>query len=230
LYIQLSQQINMTENENSEIPDFSPDEFDNDTEVKKWREAEKEFQKYIDDCIKVVSDSFNSTKSSHKNLKGFELHKLIETPFIIESHKGNFGKKTVFFSVIAYRTSVKTGRTTLSGSDNYFVGVITLDNSYPHTIIQEETAALKLHNLFVRGDVDFKHARWFSFKFHVITKDEDRLRKLFEFVDLDRLTKFSNGEIELRDNQCYFRANRKPVSLQEANVFTDLAKTICEIF
>jgi len=59
----------MTENENSEIPEFSTDEFDNDTEVKKWREAEKEFQKYIDDCIKVVSDSFNSTKSSHKNLK-----------------------------------------------------------------------------------------------------------------------------------------------------------------
>jgi len=220
----------MSENENLEIPDFSDPEFDNDKEVKKWREEEKAFAKYIDDCVQIVSSSFNASKSSHKNLKGFELHKLIQTPFIIESHKGNLGKKTVFFSVIAYRTSVKTGRTTLSGSDNYFVGVITLDKSYPHTIIQQETAALKLHNLFVRGDVDFKHARWFSFKFHVITKDEDRLKKLFEFVDLDKLTKFSNAEIEIKDDQCYFRANRKPVSIEEAKVFTDLGKTICEIF
>ena len=220
----------MSENENLEIPDFSDPEFDNDKEVKKWREEEKEIQKYIDDCIKIVSGSFNSTKSSHKNLKGFELHKLLETPFIIESHKGNLGKKTVFFSVIEYHTSIKAGRTTSSGSDNYFVGVITLDRSYPHTIIQEETLALKIHNLVVPGDVDFKHAKWFSFKFHVITKDEDRLRKLFEFADLNKLTKFSNAEIEIKDDQCYFRANSKPVSFEEANVFADLGKTICEIF
>jgi hypothetical protein len=122
------------------------------------------------------------------------------------------------------------GKMHSSGADNYFVGVITLDKSYPHTIIQEETIALKLHNLLVPGDIDFKHARWFSFKFHVITKDEDRLKKLFENADLNRLTKFSNAEVEIKDNQCYFRANRKPVSPEEARFFTELAKTICEIF
>lgn len=170
----------MDGNQNLEIPDFSPDEFDNDKEVKKWREEEKEFAKFMDDCIKSVAIPFNATKSSHKNLKGFELHKLIEKPFIVESQKGNHGKKTVFFSVIEYHTSVKAGRTTSSGSDHYFVGVITLDKSYPHTILQKETLALKIHNLFVPVDVDFKHAWWFSFNFHVITKDKDRLKKLLE--------------------------------------------------
>ena len=220
----------MHENENLEIPDFSDPEFDNDKEVKKWREEEEAFAKYIDDCIQIVSSSFNASKSSHKNLKGFELHKLIDTPFIIESQTGTSGRQKVFFSVIQYHNYVKTGKTISSGSDNYFVGVITLDKSYPHTIIQPETAALKIHNLIVPGDIDFKHARWFSFKFHVISKDEDRLKMLFENVDLNRLTKFSNAEIEIKDNQCYFRANRKPVSPEEAGIFTELAKTICELF
>ena len=154
---------------------------------------------------------------------------MIEIPFIITSHTGSIGRKTVFFSVIQYHTSVKTGRTSSSGTDNYFVGVITLDRTYPHTIIQQETPALKFHNLFVPGDVDFKHAKRFSFKFHVITKDEDRLKKSFENMDLDKLNKFSTAEIEIKDNQCYFRANRKPVSEKEAATFIHLTKTLCEI-
>jgi hypothetical protein len=147
----------------------------------------------------------------------------------MESYLGSLGRKPVFFSIIQYRSSVSAGRVRFSGSNNYFVGVITLERSYPHTIIQPETAALKISNLFVKGDVDFKHAKWFSFKFHVITKDEDRLRRLFENVDLNRLTKFGNAEIEINDTQCYFRATRKPVSQEEAQVFIELAKTICEI-
>jgi len=220
----------MEENENLEIPDFSDPEFDNDKEVKKWREEQKEFAKYMDDCVKIVSDSFNASKSSHKNLKGFELHKLINKPFIITSYTGGIGNEKVFFSVIQYRTSTSTARGNSSGDDYYFVGVITLERLYPHTIIQKETTALKIHNLFVRGDIDFKHAKKFSLKFHVITKDEDRLRKLFEFIDLDKLAKFGNAEIEIKDNECYFRADRKPVSKEEAEIFSELAKTICKIF
>jgi len=220
----------MDENENFEIPDFAPDEFENDKEVKKWRKEDEEFFKMINDSIKIVTDSFNATRSSHRNLKGFELHRLIDIPFIIYSYTGGIGNEKVFFSVIQYRTSTNTARATSSGSDNYFVGVITLDKSYPHTIILKETAALKINNLFVPGDVDFKHAKRFSFKFHVITKDEDRLKRLFENVDLNRLNKFGNAEIELKDNECYFRANRKPVSPEEAEIFTELAKTICELF
>jgi len=220
----------MNENENSDIPDFSDPEFDNDKEVKKWREEREDFIKYINECITIVSNSFNANKSSHKNLKGFELHKAINTPFIMESYLGSHGRKPVFFSIIQYRSSVSAGRVSSSGSDNYFVGVITLERPYPHTIIQPETVALKINNLFVKGDVDFKHAKWFSFKFHVITKDEDRLRRLFENVDLDRLIKFGSAEIEINDNQCYFRASRKPVSQEEAQIFIELAKTICEIF
>ena len=220
----------MSENENLEIPDFSPDEFDDDKEVKKWRKEDAAFFKMINDSIKVVADSFNASKSSHKNLKGFELHRLIDTPFILYSYTGGIRNEKVFFSIIQYRTSTITAKATSSGSDNYFVGVITLDKLYPHIILQPETAALKIHNLFVPGDIDFKHAKWFSFRFHVVTKDEDRLKSLFERVDLNRLNKFGSAEIELKENQCYFRASRKPVSPEQAQVFTDLAKTICEIF
>lgn len=220
----------MNENENLPIPDFSDPEFENDKDVKKWREAEKAHLKYIQDSAQLVSNSFNANKSSHMNLKGFELHKAIDTPFIIESYRGSQGRKEIFFSIIQYHTSTRLARTNFSGTDNYFVGVITLDRSYPHTIMLPETAALKIHNLFVPGDVDFKHAKWFSFKFHVITKDEDRLKRLIENIDLNKLTRFGSAEIEFKENQCYFRANRKPVSPKEAQFFIDLARTICEIF
>jgi hypothetical protein len=220
----------MDENESFEIPDFSDPEFDNEKEVKKWRKEREDFVKYINECTTVIRNSFNASKSSHKNLKRFELHKLITTPFIVESFAGSFRKKDVFFSIIQYKTSARIARGDISGTDEYFVGVITLERSYPHTIILPETLGLKINNLFIRGDVDFRHAKWFSFKFHVITKDEDRLRRSFENIDLNRLNKFSNAEIEINENQCYFRANRKPVSLKEAEIFIELAKTICEIF
>lgn len=220
----------MDENESLEIPDFSDPEFENDKDVKKWREQAKEFEKYMDDCVKIVTDTFNASISAHKNLKRFELHRLINKPFIVNSYTGGFGNEKVFFSVIQYHTSTSTVRGNSSGEDYYFVGVANLERSYPHTLIQKETAALKIHNLFVRGDVDFKHARKFSSKFHVVTKDEERLRKLVELVDLDKLVEFDNAEIEIKDNECYFRADRKPVSKEEAQIFTDLAKTICKLF
>lgn len=220
----------MDEKENIEIPDFSDPAFENDKEVKKWREEDKAYEQMINDSIRIVSDSLRASRSSHKNLKGFELHKSIDTPFIMESHTGSLGRKTVFFSVIRYHTSMAAARMKSSGADDYFAGVIMLDRPYPHTVILPETAALKIHNLFVRGDVDFKHAKWFSFKFHVITKDENRLKRLFENIELNKLNKFKNAEIELKDNQCYFRANRKPVTPKEAEIFANLATAICEIF
>ena len=220
----------MNENENLPVPDFSDPEFENDKDVKRWREQKKAHLKYIEDSARIVSNSFKASKFSHKNLKRFELHKAIDTPFIIQSYLGSQNRKKIFFSIIQYHTSASIPRGNLSGTDEYFVGVIALDRFYPHTIILPETAAIKINNLFVPGDVDFKHAKSFSFRFHVVTKDEDKLKSLFERVDLDRLNKFRSAEIELKESQCYFRANRKPVSPEQAQVFTDLAKTICEIF
>ena len=220
----------MDENEQLKIPDFSEDDFENDKEVKKWRDAEKEYEKMIDESVTLVCNAFSASTSSHKNFKGFDLHRLINLPFILETYTGTVGRKTILFSLVQYHTSMVAGRTRLSGTDEYFVGVITLERSYPHTIIQRETIALKINNLFVPGDIDFTHAKRFSSKFHVISKDEERLRRSFDNADLDRLNEFSNAEIEIRDNECYFRTGRKPASREEAEVFIELAKTISGIF
>ena len=220
----------MPEDNEIEIPDFSPDEFDNDKEVKKWRLAREEAQKYFDNCIKTVTDALQAKKSSHKKLKGFELHKLVLEPYVYESFAGIAGNKSIYISIIEYYTSTRTARQTSADFDEYFVGVITLDRTYPHTIIQPETLALKIHNLLIKTDIDFKHAKWFSFLFHVITKDDFRLKRSFEKIDLNRLKKFKSAEIELKDNQCYFRTGRKPVSFAEAKKFVELANTIAEIF
>ena len=150
--------------------------------------------------------------------------------WVIESYTGNCGSKAVFFVVIEYHTSVSTGDYSNGGSDNYFMGIITLDKPYPHTIIQPTTTGMKITKLFVRGGVNFENAKLFSRKFNIMTKDESALKRSVGKADLNRLAEFKNAEIEIRDDQCFFRSSKKPISLKEAQTFTALAKTICEIF
>jgi hypothetical protein len=184
----------------------------------------------IDDSTKIVTDAFNAKASSHKNLKQFLLHKSINIPFIIESYEGKWKNRDIYFCILQYESSVHAGRVNNSGSDNYFAGVIDLDRSYPQTIAQPETIALKIENLVTKADVDFSHAKKFSWKFHVITKDRSALELLFHNKELNEIAQYPAAEFELLGSQCYFRLDRKPVSIDGAEKFVELAKTLAGLF
>lgn len=205
------------------------DDFENDKEIQKLRKQQAEFLKTIDDSIEILTKAFKAKKSSRKILNKFLLHKSINKPFIIDSFLGTWGDAQIYFSTIEYHFSIPTGRVLNSGTDYYFIGVIKTDNSYPHTIIQPETITLKIENLFTKFDVDFKHSRKFSSKFHVITKDKAGLENIFHQKDLNQIAEFSSSEIELLKQQCYFRTGRKSISIKEAYTFVELAKKLVEI-
>jgi hypothetical protein len=209
--------------------DFSGDDFANDKEIQKLRKEEAEFNKMMNDSIKIVAEAFNAKKSSHKNLKHFLLHRSVSIPYVTDSYLGRWKNRDIYFCVFEYESSVHAGRLHSSGSNYYFAGLIELDKTYPHTLAQPETIAIKLENLVTKLDIDFKYAKKFSRKFHVITKDEHLLEMLFMNKDLDQLANHPSAEFELKDRQCYFRANRKPVSLAEAEKFVELAKTFLEV-
>ncbi|MES1226896.1 MAG: hypothetical protein ABUT20_66090 [Bacteroidota bacterium] len=211
------------------IPDFSGDDFADVKWIQEKRKTEAEFRKMMNDSIKIVADTFNAKESSHRNLKHFLLHKSVHIPFIIHSYQGRWKNRSIYFCVFEYESSVHAGRVHNVGSNYYFAGMIELDRTYPHTMAQPETIALKIEDLFTRLDTDFEHAKKFSRKFYLITKDEPLLEMLFLNKDLDRLAVFNTAEFELKDKQCYFRASRKPVSLDEAEEFADLAKTLLEV-
>lgn len=184
----------------------------------------------IRSSINIVKESFHAKTSSRKNIKPFLLYKSIDKPFIVDSFTGEWNNKQVYISVIQYYTSVKIGRIYNAGIDNYFVGVITLKDSYPHIIIKPEVLALKIENLFTKMDVDFEHARWFSFLFYVITKDKEALKLKFNAKDLNKIAKFLNAELEIIGCNCYFRVSRKAISMSEARKFVQLGKILAELF
>lgn len=206
------------------------DDFANDKEIIKSREELAAFNKMMAESIDIVSKKFNGKEASHKNLKGFILHKSIDQPFIGESYEGKYSNRKIYYSVFYYHSSVRAGRVQNSGTDNYFCGVIQLNQSYPHTIAQPETLALKIENLLTKTDVDFAHAKKFSRKFHVISKDAGKLKSLLQFKELNILADFPEAEFELLEKQCYFRASRKPVNHKQAELFAELAKAIFTAF
>ncbi|GAB2815596.1 hypothetical protein [Ferruginibacter profundus] len=205
------------------------DDFANDKEIIKNRKLEAELLRLRDSSIKNVADTFNAQKSSHKNLKQFLLHKSVSIPFVFESYEGKWKNRGFYFCIFSYESSVHAGRINNSGVDYYFAGVFDLAKNYPHTIAQPETVALKIENLITKADVDFDHAKKFSRKFYLVTKDRQALEILFLNKDLDRITEHPGAEFELNENQCYFRTGRKPVSPEEAGAFIELAKILLEI-
>lgn len=211
------------------VYDFTPDEFDNQKEFKQKRKREAEYKKMMEDCIQMLSKAFNAKISSHKNLKKFLIHEASWYPYLIESFAGVWKNKEFYCCIIEYSGNHVNRNIYHLGDPKYFAGLITITNKYPHTIVQPETIAHKVESIFTKNDVDFKHAKKFSRKFHVITKNKPALEILWHNKDLDKLAGFPLAEFELNEQQCYFRTGQKPITVNDTTIFIDLAKTLMEI-
>ncbi len=209
--------------------DFTPDVFDHQESFKEKRRKEAEYKKMMEDSILMLRDTLNASTSSHRNLKKFLIHESSMYPYIVESYQGIWKNKQFYCCILEYSGSHVNRNIYHSGDPKYFAGLITLSKKYPHTLVQPETLALKIESFFTKTDVDLKHARKFSSKFHVISKDKVALEMLWHSKDLDRLAAFPTAEFELQEDECYFRTEQKPITPDDTAIFINLAKTLMEI-
>ncbi|MGC4104037.1 hypothetical protein [Ferruginibacter sp.] len=212
-----------------EIPDFSGDDFANDKDIQKERAAIKAYNKMIDDALALIKKELNVQDASHINLKGFEMFKSL-TATIIDSLRSVNESKALQVSLARYNSSYPIARSSNGGTDLYLFGHITLKNNYPHTYIHKETIKEKIADIFLKLEVDFPDSKKFSRRFYVLTEDKKKLQDILQFKDLDQLTAFPDMEMEFSSNTLLFRSSRKPVSLEEAAVFCELAKTLLTLF
>lgn len=211
------------------MPNFETDDFANDKEIQKIRKEQEKQDKIISDSISVVSKQLSLEKVSHKNMKHFLMFHSQINPIVRNSFKSNNENFPLRVSLVEYYSSYRTAKGGSSGTDLYFFGMISLNKTYPLTYCYQETIREKMVDLFVKGDVDFKEHKKFSSQFHLITKDEEKLRILLLNKPLDDLAAFPEMEAEINENLCLFRVSRKPVSEKQAIEFSQLANLICKI-
>lgn len=215
--------------DNQYIPDFSGDDFANDKEIQKARAEIKKHEKLIEDSLSVIKQELGVKDASHTNFKGFHMFKSLRAT-ITQSMKSVVQNKELRISLATYSSAFPTAKSSNSGSDQYVFGYILSKNNYPRTYIHKETIKEKIEDIFLRRDVDFPESRKFSRRFQVLTEDADKLKKIFQTKDLDSLANFSEMELEINKNMILFRSSRKSVSVDEANIFCDLAKVLVTIF
>lgn len=206
------------------------DDFADDKEIQKSRKEREDYERMLDESIRILSKELFLEKAPHKNMKSFLMFNTLTRPILRKSYmsiKDNFPLQV---SVVEYYSSGGNAKAFYSGTDLYFFGMLSLRQEFPLTYIYKETLREKIVNLFVKGDVDFTEDRKFSSRFELVTKDKNKLSILFLNKPLDELTEFPDMELEINGNSCLFRVSRKPVSEDEAQKFAGLAGIMYKIF
>lgn len=210
-------------------PDFSADDFADDKEIQKTRAEMNAYGKMIDDALAIIQKKLNVSNASHKNLKGFEMFRSLEA-IVNWSLSSSDSSVPIHVSLAEYSSAYPIAKASNSGTDQYLFGYFAMTKTYPATYIHKETLKEKIADLVLKHDVDFDHSKKFSRKFHVITEDKARLLELLQFKNLDDLALYPEMELEIQGNACLFRSSRKPISVEEADFFSQLATTIINIF
>jgi hypothetical protein len=213
----------------NEIPDFSGDDFLHDKEIQKSRQAAQAYKKLIKDAVAIVSDELGLEPCSHKNLKTFSIFKNVQ-PIIEDSYHAKAAPLRLQVCVAEYTSSYPVPKNANTGSDKYFFGYIEFTKQFPKTYICRESLQIKIADLVLRQDADFREHRKFSARFHVVTENSKLLQDLFLFKDLDQLAAFPDMEVEIHDHCLVFRNSTKCISESEALAFSELAKSLVEIF
>ena len=214
---------------NSDMPDFSGDDFAHDKGIQETRAERKAYEKMVNDSLSIIHERLGTMDASHKNFKMFLMFKNFRAT-ITKSFKSSNNDNPLHVSVAKYTTSYPWGRMYNSGTELYLFGHLTMNQTFPKTYICKETVTEKITDLVIPMEVDFEHSRRFSWKFHVLTDDKKQLLDLLQFKDLDELAAFPEMELELRGNTCLFRSSRKAISPEEAVTFSELANTLMKIF
>ena len=196
------------------IPDFSVDDLGDDKEIQKSRLAAEKHKNFIEEIISKIQSEFSAIETEEYEIAEFHMTTDLNS-FVVRVLKWDYEGLNIQI---------------LMTMDEYFFGNIKLKEKYPKTYIQKETLSSRLSDFISNRDIDFTHSKKFSGKFQVVSTEPDKLESLMLFKNLDALVEFPEMELEFNGNECLFRSSRKSVSVKEAEIFSDLTKTLISIF
>jgi len=205
---------------------FEQDDFADDKEVQQFRKRDREYWEYVKECVEMVVSGLSvSLVEKETDINTSVLFNSLRTHELVELYESEQDGLQIILA--EYNNSnVKNS----SGTDHYLLGYLPLQKDYPLTCIYRETIREKIVDLFVKGDVDFKEHKAFSKRFHVVTKDREKLTRLLYNKPLDELVAFPELLLELDGNKCVFRVSPHAINDSDAAKFADLVKTIRRIF
>src|SRR6185295_1679778 len=181
----------------------------------------REDNQMIKDSIMIVSNEFPL-----KLADGTEL-----TPFLIfkSMNRGIYGPGITWSLKSINADPQMEVYIVNNGGEECMLGLLSLNKEYPFTCIFRETLKEKINGWFVKQDVDFEEYKKFSDQFHMVSGDPSEIRSFLWNKPLDELTAFPAMEAEINRRHCLFRNSPKPVSREEAQSFTLLAKKLMKI-
>jgi hypothetical protein len=200
-----------------------------DKEMERIQKAQKDYEQMLKESINIVTTGLKLQTDSKLDFKDFYLIGSLNKPEVWQSFNSSNPLLPVHMSVIWYYSEVNIGKVKKSGRENYFFALLTLNKEFPHTLVYRETLAEKISDLFNNAELDFEQHKKFSNKFYTLSKDKERLYDLLNSKPLDELSKYSNMEIEIKNNLCLMRHSRKPVSKTEAIAFCEFVKDVNRI-
>lgn len=206
------------------------DDFADDREIQQMRKERAEQEKLLNDCKTLVWSNLGLEETEDfTDISNSEITKPMHITEVFSYTDVEYSNSLeVLFC--EYNWTVEAVKNSGSGSDWSIIGLLHLNKDYPLTYIYRETLRERIVNWFTKGDVDFIDSKRFSSKFHVVTKDEDKLKMLLYNKPLDELIKHPDIEIEINSNKCVLRVSKKPLSLVLAQDFCDAIKLLKRIF
>ncbi len=180
-------------------------------------QAMREHNKMVKASIMTVSKEFPLELADCTNLETFLVFQSLRSPVITYSFRSTDTDLPLELFVVAHH------------AEECFIGLFTLNREYPFTCIFKETLKEKINDWFLKQDVDFEEQKKFSGQFHVVSRDSEKLKTLLWNKPLDELAVFPEMEIEINGKHCLFRTSAMPLSLEEAEHFTALAKKLWKI-
>jgi hypothetical protein len=205
------------------------DDFANDKEIQRLRKIQREQDELIEECVGIVSKELLLEEKECTDIASFTLFKSLGPSGIHNEFRSTLDHLDMEVYLVWYQWRLHSGKINNSGTDECFLGLLSLKKEYPLTCIFRESMRTIITDWFIKQDVDFEEQKKFSRQFHVISQDKDKLKSLLWNKPLDELADFPEMEVEISGKQCLFKVSGNPVNEQESIRFIHLAKKLAAI-
>jgi hypothetical protein len=219
-----------------DVNDFNKEEeedvFADDPDVQESRREQAEREENIKRSVATVAQEFSLVEIEEGDISAFDT--ILEGIRIniadvrCLTAENNSGEMMVLLQYL--KIPGKRSDSNPEGENCFFSGLLRLRNEFPLTHVYKENLSIKVADWFIKADVDFKEQKKFSAKFHVVTKDKDKLTRLLQNKPLDELVQFPDLHLELSGYNLTYCLSPENAIEDDTVRFIQLTKLLKRIF